>query len=153
MHHIWRITHIHTMFEVHPPKCCRYVLVLHMRRTAIANVIAKSNLRLRHTNAKESYSKIHNTNETIHHIWYTRHIHNILEMYPQQYCPHVFDLHVRRRAIANFTASSTPSNRFETNRRFIKDIQIKIVKPKYMESYMKSKPRHIDGGVGNLLFI
>ena len=30
------------------------------RRTAMANVIAKSNIRLRHTNAKESYRKIHN---------------------------------------------------------------------------------------------
>ena len=35
------------MFKVHPAKYCGHVLVLHMRRTAIANVIATSNLRLR----------------------------------------------------------------------------------------------------------
>ena len=137
------------MFEVHPLNCCRHVFVLHMRRTAIAHLIATSNLRLRHTNAKESYRTSHNTNQTIHHLWYTRHIHNMLEMYPQQCCPHVLDLQVRRRAIAYFTPSSTPSNRFETNRRFKKDIQIQIGKPKQSETFMKSKTRHVYDGCWN----
>ena len=57
------------------------------RRNAIANLMATSNFRIHHTNAKESYRTIDSTNQTIHHMWYTRHINNILEMHPPQYCP------------------------------------------------------------------
>ena len=57
------------MFEVHPLKSCRNVLVLHMIRPAIANVIAKSNLSLSLANEKESYRTILTKNSTIHHIW------------------------------------------------------------------------------------
>ena len=48
------------MFEVHPPKYCHHVLVLHMRKTTIANLIAKSDLRLGLTSEKVNYRKIHN---------------------------------------------------------------------------------------------
>ena len=59
-------------------------------------------------------------------------------MHPPQYCPHVLDLQVRRRAIAIFTAKSKPSSKFETNRRFNKDIQIQFGKPKQRETLMTS---------------
>ena len=36
--------------------------------------------------------------------------------------------------------------RFENNRRFKKDIQIQIDKPKYRETPTQSKTRHVDGG-------
>ena len=48
-----------------------------------------------------------------------------------------------------FTTKSTPSSRFEKHRRFQKDIQIQMGKPKYRETPMKSKTRHVDGGSGN----
>ena len=37
--------------------------------------------------------------------------------------------------------------RFEKNREFTKDMHIHIFKPKLMETPMKSKARHIYGGV------
>ena len=43
-------------------------------------------------------------------MWYTIHIHNSLEILPQQYCPHVLDLQVRRRSIVNVTAKSKPAS-------------------------------------------
>ena len=36
--------------------------------------------------------------------------------------------------------------RFEQKQRFTKDIQIQIGKPKYRETPMKSKTRHVHGG-------
>ena len=39
--------------------------------------------------------------------------------------------------------------RFEKNRRFKKDIQIQVGKPKHRETPMKSKTGHVDGGGGN----
>ena len=70
-------------------------------------------------------------------------------MHPPQYCPHVLDLQVRRRAIAIFTAKSKTSSRFEKHLTFKKDIQIQIGKPTQRETLMKSKTRHFDGGGRN----
>ena len=55
------------MFEVHPPKYCHHALVLHMRRTAIANLIAESHLSLSLTSEKKNHRKIHNTPEKDSH--------------------------------------------------------------------------------------
>ena len=66
-------------------------------------------------------------------------------MHPQQYYLRVLDIQVRRKAIAHFTANSIPSNRFEQNRWFTKDIQIQICKPKQNETLMKSKYDTDDG--------
>ena len=58
------------MFEVHPPKYCHHVLVLHMRRTAIANLLAKSDLSLDLTSEKElpqnPQQKLNHTSHMIH---------------------------------------------------------------------------------------
>ena len=35
--------------------------------------------------------------------------------------------------------------RYVTNRQFKKDIQMQIGKPKWRETHMKSKTRHVDG--------
>jgi hypothetical protein len=59
IHHIWYTEHIHTMFEVHPPKYCHHVLVLHMRKTTIVNLIAKSCHSLGLTSEKASHRQIH----------------------------------------------------------------------------------------------
>ena len=93
------------------------------------------------------------TTKTKPYITYgTQDMYITVEMHPPQYCPHVLDLQVTRRAIANLTAKSKPSSRFEKNRRFNKDILIQIGKPKYRETPMKSKARHVDGGSGNAHF-
>ena len=42
--------------------------------------------------------------------------------------------------------------RFEKNRTFKKDTQIQIYTPKYRETLMKSKTRHVDGGGGQSQF-
>ena len=42
--------------------------------------------------------------------------------------------------------------RFVKTREFKKDIQISIDKPKYKETHMKSKTRHVDGSNGNTQF-
>ena len=70
-------------------------------------------------------------------------------MHPPQYCPHVLDLPVKRRAIAISTAKFRPPSRFEKHRRFQKDIQAQIGKPQQWETITKSKTRHVDGGGRN----
>ena len=42
--------------------------------------------------------------------------------------------------------------RFEKNRRFTKDIQIHIDKPKQREPFLKTKTLHFDGGGWNTQF-
>ena len=87
--------HTHNSFEVHSPQYRHHVLDLQ-------HLILDFFIQMR----RRAIAKTHNKNETIHHMWHTRHINNSLEMHPLQYCPHVLDLHVRRRSIADFTATS-----------------------------------------------
>ena len=53
---------------------------------------------------------------------------------------------VATRILKHFVYEDQRKMRFAKHRSFNKDTQIQIYKPKSMETPMKSKPRHGDGG-------
>ena len=73
-------------------------------------------------------------------------------MHPPQYCPHALDLQVRRRSIANDTATSKPASRFKNKHVSSKKTYKSKLVSQSQETPMISKTRHDDGGNGNPRF-